>query len=130
MCDLDGVCVTGSVTVVVTAVNDAPSFIAGSNITVPFDDGSQKIDLWATSILTGPADEDGQQVTFVVTNDDNAVFETQPAIDEDGDLTFESAAGASGVATVTVVLADDGGTADGGVDSGAPVTFLIEILPP
>ena len=130
VCDLDGVCVTGSVTVVVTAVNDAPSFIAGSNITVPFDDGSQKIDLWATSILTGPADEDGQQVTFVVTNDDNAVFETQPAIDEDGDLTFESAAGASGVATVTVVLADDGGTADGGVDSGAPVTFLIEILPP
>ena len=46
-----------------------------------------------------------------------------------GTLTFIPEAGASGTATVTVVLRDTGGTANGGVDSSAARTFTITVNP-
>ena len=42
----------------------------------------------------------------------------QPAIAADGTLTYTLAPNANGSATVTVTLIDDGGTANGGVDTG------------
>jgi hypothetical protein len=42
-------------------------------------------------------------------------------------LTFEPAVGASGIANVTVVAVDDGGTANGGVDTSQPQTFTIGV---
>ncbi len=82
---------------------------------------------FATGISAGPADEAMQSLTFTVTNDNNALFTVQPDIDEvTGDLTFTIAAGAVGTATVTVTLMDDGGTANGGVDS-LTLTFQIII---
>jgi hypothetical protein len=42
-----------------------------------------------------------------------------------GTLTFQPAANANGQATVTVVLKDNGGTANGGVDASATKTFVI-----
>src|SRR6185295_14135868 len=52
-----------------------------------------------------------------------------PAIGSDGTLTFTSAANANGSATVTVRIADNGGTTDNGVDTSAPQTFVITVTP-
>ena len=42
-------------------------------------------------------------------------------------LTYTPATNASGTATITVVLKDNGGTANGGVDTSAPQTFMITV---
>jgi hypothetical protein len=111
----------------VGAVNDAPSFTAGADEVVNEDAGAQNVAGWATAISAGPADESGQALTFNVSNDNNALFATQPSITASGDLSYEAAADTSGSATVTVSLSDDGGIADGGVDTSADQTFTITV---
>ena len=64
---------------------------------------------------------------FIVSNDNNALFTTQPAVSPSGTLTYTSAPNANGSATVTVRIHDDGGTANGGVDTSAAQTFTITI---
>jgi hypothetical protein len=115
-----------SVSVSVTAVNDAPSFTAGANQTSSEDAGLQTV-AWASAISAGPANESSQALTFHVANDANALFATQPAIAADGTLTYAAAANANGTANVSVYLTDDGGTANGGVDSTSTVAFTISI---
>jgi Spy/CpxP family protein refolding chaperone len=118
---------TDMVAINVTAVNDQPSFTAGANQTVAEDAGAQSVPGWATSIKAGPADEAGQVLSFLVNNNNNALFSAQPAIAPDGTLTYTPAPNANGSATVTVVLKDDGGTDNGGIDQTAPVTFNINV---
>src|SRR5262249_58377816 len=78
----------------------------------------------------GPADEAGQSLSFIVTNDNNALFAAQPDISvSTGNLTYPPAANANGTAHITVKLMDNGGTANGGVDTSAPQTFTIDITP-
>jgi len=113
-------------TISVTAVNDEPSFSGGGNVTVLEDSGSYSA-VWAGSISAGPADENGQSVTFSVSNSNNALFSAQPSLDAAGTLTFTTAANAFGSATVTVTLQDNGGTANGGDDTSAPQTFIITV---
>ena len=64
-----------------------------------------------------------------MTNTNNGLFSSQPSIDASGALTYTPAANANGSATVTVVLSDDGGTANGGVDTAPSQTFTITITP-
>ena len=45
----------------------------------------------------------------------------------DGTLTYTAAVDGNGTATVTVVLMDDGGTANGGVDTSAPQSFDVVV---
>lgn len=114
-------------TITVTAVNDEPSFTTGGDVTVAEDSGAYDA-AWATAISAGPADESGQTLTFTVTNDDNTLFSAQPDIDPaTGNLSFTPATNANGTATVTVYLADDGGTANLGDDTYGPITFTITI---
>jgi large repetitive protein len=68
-------------------------------------------------------------VGFVVSTGSPALFSAQPAVASDGTLTFTPAAEAWGVATVTVHAVDDGGTANGGVDTSAPAVFTVTIAP-
>ena len=103
----------------VTAVNDAPSFTKGADQTAIEDAGAQTVAGWATAISAGPPDEAGQTLTFDVSNNNNALFSAQPAVDATGKLTYTSAPDANGSATVTVKLHDNGGTANGGVDASA-----------
>jgi len=110
----------------VTAVNDAPTFTTGPNVVVNEDAGAQSTG-WATNISAGPADESGQALNFIVGNNNNALFSAQPAISPTGVLTFTSAPNANGVATVSVQLHDNGGTANGGVDTSAQVQFTITV---
>jgi hypothetical protein len=82
--------------------------------------------VWATAISPGPP-ADAQNVTFSVTNDNAALFSTAPAVAPDGTLTFTPADDANGTATVTVTAHDDGGTANGGNDTGPPHPFTLTV---
>ncbi|MEQ1913383.1 MAG: PxKF domain-containing protein, partial [Vicinamibacterales bacterium] len=124
-----------SIDVTVTPVNDAPSFLKGANQSVTQPAGAQSVVGWATNIKRGPlntANEDGQTVDFVVTNNSNALFSTQPAIAPDGTLTYTPASSAAGVATVTVRIHDNGGVdaAHGGIDLSAAQVFTITLIRP
>jgi VCBS repeat-containing protein len=120
--------ITQTVNVTVAAVNDAPTITLGANQIVNEDSGAQSIANWATGISTGPANESAQTLAFTITNDNNALFADQPVIGVDGKLTYKFADNANGSATVTVVLSDNGGTANGGVDS-VTKTFTITANP-
>jgi hypothetical protein len=84
---------------------------------------------WATAISAGPANESSQTLNFIVTNSNNPLFSVQPAIAPNGTLTYTPTPNANGQATVTVQLHDDGGTANGGVDTSALQSFTITVTP-
>jgi CSLREA domain-containing protein len=112
----------------VNSVNDAPSFTKGADQPVNEDAGPQTVTNWATNISTGPADESVQTLTFQVTNNSNAaLFSSAPAISPTGTLSYTPATNANGSATITIVLKDNGGTANSGVDTSAPQTFTITV---
>src|SRR6185436_17964828 len=107
--------------IVVASVDDAPSFTKGADQTVLEDAGAQTVVGWASGISAGPANESAQTVSFEVTANTNpALFSTGPAVSAGGDLTYTPAANANGSATITIRAHDDGGTANGGVDTSAP----------
>ena len=116
-----------TVTMTVNPVNDSPSFVAGPNQTVPGNGETVTVPGWATAISAGPANESGQTVSFLVINDTDFLFATQPTVDVTGTLTF-APSGAQGTAVVTVRAHDNGGTANGGIDTSAPQTFTITVL--
>ncbi len=116
-----------NVAVTITPVNDVPSFNAGANQVINEDAPAQSVTAWASAILAGPANEAGQALDFIVSNDNNALFSAAPAISATGVLTYTAAANANGVANVTVSLHDNGGTANGGIDTSAAQTFTITV---
>ena len=114
-------------TLTVNAVNDAPGFVKGNDESVLEDAGPQVALGWATSISAGPSDESGQALNFIVSNDNNGLFSAQPAVSAAGDLTYTPAGNANGSSVVSVAIHDNGGTANGGVDTSAPQTFVIAV---
>ena len=118
---------TDTASLVINPVNDVPSFTVGTSRSVAEDAGAQSFTGQATAISTGPANESTQVVDFIVTNNNNALFSTQPAVSSTGVLTFTPAADATGSATVSVQIHDNGGTANGGVDTSAAQTFTITV---
>ena len=115
-------------TITLDPVNDVPTFVAGSDQTTVSLLGAQTILGWATGITSGPADEASQNITFVVTNDSPGLFLQQPAIAPNGRLTYTPTLLALGSVTVTVQVVDNGGTANGGIDTSAQQTFTITIV--
>jgi HD-GYP domain-containing protein (c-di-GMP phosphodiesterase class II) len=118
-----------TVTLTIAAVNDAPSFTRGPNLTMIQDVGSIAYAAWATDIESGPANESGQSVTFSVVPDDAAFFDVQPTIDATGELVMTVADGVSGGTFLTITAVDDGGTANGGSDTSAAVVLDILVSP-
>ena len=114
-------------TIVVDPINDAPSFTAGTDQNVLEDAPAQTITGWATDIEAGPANEAAQTVSFNVSNNNNSLFSVQPAIDASGTLTYTPAPSILGTATVSVSISDNGGTANGGVDTSTIQTFDINV---
>jgi CSLREA domain-containing protein len=113
------------VNVTVNAVNDPPTFLQAGNQTVSEDAGPQSVPNFITAFSPGPADESGQTVQFIVTNNTNpGLFSAAPAIDASGTLTYTPAASGNGVATITIVAKDSGG----GNDASAPQSFTITVL--
>ncbi|MEG4059134.1 MULTISPECIES: choice-of-anchor Y domain-containing protein, partial [unclassified Microcoleus] len=114
--------------IAVNPVNDPPSFVKGVDPIASHNAGPQTVPGWATAISPGPANESAQTVSFqVVGNDNTALFSVPPAIDSLGQLTFTPAGGATGAANITLNLRDSGGIANGGVDTSANQTFVINI---
>ena len=72
----------------ITAVNDAPSFTKGADQTVNEDAGAQTVTGWATGLSTGSANESDQTLSFVASNNNNALFSVQPTIDSNGNLSL------------------------------------------
>ncbi|HVF75256.1 MAG TPA: Ig-like domain-containing protein [Acidimicrobiales bacterium] len=114
-------------TITVNPVNDEPTFTKGDNQSVNEDAGAQTVNGWATAVSAGPANESVQAVTFTVTTDNDGMFSALPVVNSAGDLTYTAAANANGSATVSVTPVDDGGTANGGDDTGATQTFTITV---
>jgi VCBS repeat-containing protein len=117
---------TQTFTITVNPVNDAPSFNLIGNQTVNEDAGAQSVSGAVTNMSAGPANESSQTLTLTATNDNNALFSVQPSIAADGTLTYTPAPNANGSAIVTVILKDNGGTANGGVDQIIK-TFIITV---
>jgi hypothetical protein len=124
----DGTLSSGTVTVTITvnAVNDAPSFVSGGDVSWNAADGAFS-QAWATG-SAGPANESGQTLTYTTNVDllSLLLFSSLPGISSDGTLSF-TPSGLHGTATVTVHVEDDGGTANGGVDTSGEQTFTIAL---
>ncbi len=119
---------TNTFTVSVTAVNDAPAVAFATNhVVAQKDAGAQTLAGFAL-FTAGPVDEAGQTAAYTVTTDNPGLFSSAPALAPDGTLTFAGAPATEGMATVTVVVQDNGGTANGGVDK-ATNTFNLTVLP-
>ena len=116
-----------TVSITVSSVNDAPSFAKGPDQNVLPCAGPQTLGGWATSISSGSSDESSQALDFIVTNNNNGLFAVQPAISGVGTLSFTPAATASGIATVSVKLHDNGGSVGGGADTSAAQLFTITV---
>ncbi len=119
------------VTITVLPVNQAPSFVKGPDQTIRADAGPQNVPGWATTISAGPANESGQALTFTVQNFSNSsLFLIAPKVSINGTigtLSYVPDPSAGGQSTVNILLKDDGGTANGGVDSSTSQSFTITI---
>lgn len=120
-----------TVTITVNAVNDEPSFTKGADQTVDEDCGPQTVVGWATAVSPGGgADEASQTLAFHTSVDNHALFSDHPSVNPlTGTLTYTPAANASGSATVTIYLTDDGGSANGGDPVSPDQTFTITVNP-
>jgi Big-like domain-containing protein len=117
---------TVTVTITVTAVNDAPSFVSGGDVSVNAGSGAYS-QPWATG-SPGPANESAQALTYTASVGllDLVYFISPPSIASNGTLSFTPSILPASV-TVTVHVADDGGTSNGGVDTSGEQTFTVAI---
>lgn len=124
---------TATVTITVSSVNDPP--VAGlggacdGGVTVAEDSGAFDNGPCVTVESFGP-NEGGQGLAgWTVSTNHPELFSAGPSITvsggANGRLAFTPAPNAHGSALVTVRARDNGGTARGGVDLSAPVTFAI-----
>jgi hypothetical protein len=60
--------------------------------------------------------------------DKSSLFKVAPTISADGTLAYTPKVLGLGVATVTVVAVDNGGTEHGGRDTSPPRTFTITVV--
>ena len=119
---------TDTFTLTVLPVNDRPTFFVLGAPAVLEDSGAQTVNL-ITNISPGPLEE-AQSVSFNVTHNNNpGLFAVAPAVSSSGTLTYTPAPNAFGNAIVTVVATDDGGTANGGVNTSTEENFTISITP-
>src|SRR6266481_3929686 len=79
---------TTTVSLTVNSINDVPSFTKGSDQSVDEDAGAQTVSGWATALSAGPANESTQTLSFIVSNNNNALFSAQPTVAADGTLSY------------------------------------------
>jgi subtilisin-like proprotein convertase family protein len=121
---------TQTLTITVTDVNVAPTFTKGPDRMAIENASAQSVPNWATAISRGGTWEGAQLVNFQITANSNpGLFSAAPAVSPTGTLTFTPAANVNGTAAITLVLRDNGGTLNGGMDTSAPQTFNIHVTP-
>src|SRR5439155_1001332 len=114
-------------TITVNAVNDAPAFDAIADQTVNEDAASQNVSITGVG-PGGGGDEAGQVVTLSAVSSDPAVVPNPTSSGSGGTqtLSYQPVANANGTVTITVTATDNGGTANGGVDTFSR-TFTVTV---
>src|SRR5207237_1312516 len=77
--------------IAVTAVNDAPSFVAGTYQIVHEASRPEIVTVSLNDALPISPDEAGQQLNFVVSTDHPELFTSQPSVAVDGTLSYTPA---------------------------------------
>ena len=124
-----------SFTVIITPVNQPPTLDPISNVTVPQNTSSVNAvepPITLTGIGTGTGDV-GQAIVNVFATSSNPALVTNPAItyanpSATGTLTYSVLPNVSGTATITVTVMDNGGVANGGVNTFSQ-TFTVTVSP-
>ena len=116
----------------VYAVNNKPTFQLSSDlISINENAGNYKFKKFATDLDDGDP-ELKQNLSFIIsikTTTGGLEFKTLPVIDvKRGDLKFEISPNSHGEAIISVLLQDDGGTADGGLDISDESVFTIKVV--
>lgn len=120
-----------TMTINVTAVNDAPVFtISGNPPAINEDAGNQSINNFATSISSGDP-EATQTLQFstpnLISSTGNLAFLSGPTINSVGTLNYQASPNTFGSAIYSVLLTDNGGTSNGGDNSSDPQNFTISV---
>ena len=119
--------VNQSFTVTVLSVNDPPSFTVGCELDATDVTGPGGTTLvysgYVSNMLVGPPDEQASQ-TYVLTmgvasGGDPDGLVTGWTIANNGDITIDVDTSVSSVASLVITMTDDGGTANGGIDSSS-----------
>jgi len=117
-------------------VNDPPQFDLAGDPPATLGNGApvNRADFVTALHPGGGADEAGQTLGFVLskTQGPNDLFAAAPTLVISGStatLQYTPAAGKFGTATYEALLKDDGGTADGGVDTSEARSFTITLSP-
>jgi hypothetical protein len=127
---------TNTFTLDIVPVNHAPTFTVNTNyatnnlVLVPEETAAVTNVGFLTNLTAGPPNEITQSWTFTITpatgNPTNAVFKVLSAA-TNGTLIIQPQAHSFGTNTVTVVMTDNGGTANGGADAFTN-TFQIGVV--
>lgn len=122
---------SAAVNLTVNPVNDAPTLNAISNpVAIPEDSPQQTVNL--AGISAGPSNESSQTITITATSGNTAVIPnptvTYTSPSTTGSLAYTPVANANGSAVITVTVTDNGGTANGGLDS-VQRTFTVNVTP-
>ena len=119
---------TGTNDLTVTFVNQPPTLDPIGNINLVENWASQTINL--TGISAGPANEPPQSLTITAHSSNPLLIPDPPVTytspDSNGSLFFAPAANGFGTATISVIVQDSGGTANGGIDSVTNVFTVTE----
>ncbi|MDP1835615.1 MAG: Ig-like domain-containing protein [Chlamydiales bacterium] len=126
---LGAVSLPTTVTIMVTSVNDAPTFNLGSNEHVLEDSGAHSVANFLTNASPGPAETEA--LSILVSNNNGVLFSSQPTINlATGLLTYTSGANRNGVAIVIVTVfedADQNGVLDpGGLSTSQTFTITVD----
>src|SRR5207245_4845759 len=109
--------------------NDPPTMKCLADLTILEDTNSQTVN--RAGISPGPSNESTQTVTITATSSNPSLI-PNPTVNytspnATGTLTFSPLTNQFGSATITVILKDDGGTANGGIDS-LTNSFIVTVL--
>ena len=127
---------TRAFTITVMPINDCPKLEIRGDVTVDEDAGSVTQTGWAFNIKHGPVtltNEAHQTLTFQILNDNENLFQRQPAVSwfagnpTTASLSFQTKADVFGQAKCTLKVKDNGGTADNGCDTSETFTFTITV---
>jgi len=116
--------------ITILAINHAPEFSIAGDVIVDEDCGYTTIHNLVNQINPGALNEQDQILTFDVSVDNPGIFQIPPSIEYTGTtgvLKFMPLENVFGHSNVIVTLKDNGGTANGGVDTYTPQHFKITI---
>ena len=119
---------SATVLVIVTCVNDAPSFTASNPPAVATNSGPQTVNSWAT-FNPGPNESAQNVLQYIISNSTcGTLLSAGPSVNTAGALMYTPAANQTGTCTFDAQVQDDGGTANGGVDTSTPaLSFTITV---